>query len=580
MPPEATEMSILDSLSIAQRAVSISPGNTLVTACPGAGKTRMVSARAAYLSARGHRIALTSYTNVGAQEMVDTITRLYGIGLDQMHFSGTLHRLLIRYVLRPFGHLEMNCTTVPRVEGGVSGTNFTFEGEQYNSNEFRPTDLNYFTTKRHAPPRRSGGKRQFLLDIAPSVRQAKEAHAQGGRLSNDDAMYWCARVLNAHANVSRAVSARFDEIIIDEAQDTSSLQILCIDTLKAAGLNSIFLVGDFDQSIYSFNGASPTASQSLATKYNLTQQRLNENRRSSQAICNLAAKLRGNSPDVAVGPHRNFGKVPSITFYDPDTIDTLPKQFESRISGGPLDLSNSAIIARGNALVHELEGRGEDLPAQLRHTRPFMRLSLDKSLAPDSQDLEQAERYLWSLLSDYSTKTGIDARSTGLAVRAQLMSLVDRLPDEKVALNEWVDSFNVELVSAISALGIPPPSAPSLLSLPSNLKETPVREAARSSAPDQMTVTTVHGVKGKSLDAVLLVAAPASGMREQATSWAGYISRTSSSPAIATDEDARVLYVAITRAQRVFQLALPSTTNADTVEKFISAGFVRVKDYC
>lgn len=67
------EQEILDKaremLSPMQRSVLLEEGNRLVTACPGAGKTRSISARASLLAARGDRVALTSYTNVGADEM-------------------------------------------------------------------------------------------------------------------------------------------------------------------------------------------------------------------------------------------------------------------------------------------------------------------------------------------------------------------------------------------------------------------------------------------------------------------------------------------------------------------------------
>jgi ATP-dependent DNA helicase UvrD/PcrA len=85
-----------------------------------------------------------------------------------------------------------------------------------------------------------------------------------GLVNYDDALYWSYRVLNDHPDLADAVVRRFDEILIDEAQDCSPLQVACLRALVEAGLTSLVLVGDFDQSIYGFQGAAPQLCESLA----------------------------------------------------------------------------------------------------------------------------------------------------------------------------------------------------------------------------------------------------------------------------------------------------------------------------
>ena len=69
---------------------------------------------------RGRRVAATSYTNVGVEQMRSVITGELGVVVPPSCFIGTLHSLLLRYVYYPFGHLVMGCTQPPRlmVDGG------------------------------------------------------------------------------------------------------------------------------------------------------------------------------------------------------------------------------------------------------------------------------------------------------------------------------------------------------------------------------------------------------------------------------------------------------------------------------
>ena len=70
-----------------------------------------------------------------------------------------------------------------------------------------------------------------------------------------DAMYWGLKVLE-NRDICRAIAARFPEIIVDEAQDTSEVQFKIIEALADAGAR-IVLVGDPDQAIYQFHDARP-----------------------------------------------------------------------------------------------------------------------------------------------------------------------------------------------------------------------------------------------------------------------------------------------------------------------------------
>ena len=89
------------------------------------------------------------------------------------------------------------------------------------------------------------------------ARALKRQLFRRGLLSPSDAMYVAMRVLEDHDHVAAALTQRFDEVIVDEAQDTYSVQFASLDALKANNLTSIVLAGDVDQAIYGWMGPRP-----------------------------------------------------------------------------------------------------------------------------------------------------------------------------------------------------------------------------------------------------------------------------------------------------------------------------------
>jgi hypothetical protein len=119
VPPRERMQALLDDparVSDEQRAVVLAEGDAFALACPGSGKTRVVGLRVAWASVdgSGRRVAATSYTNVAVEEIRRAAAEA-GVALGPEHFVGTLHSFLLRYVIYPFGHLEMDCETTPRI---------------------------------------------------------------------------------------------------------------------------------------------------------------------------------------------------------------------------------------------------------------------------------------------------------------------------------------------------------------------------------------------------------------------------------------------------------------------------------
>ena len=308
-------------LTADQRKVVEAPGNIVLTACPGSGKTRTAAARFVVQAGTGARVAATSYTNIGVDELRHVVTGEIGSVVEDEHFVGTLHGLLLQFAFRPFAHLVMNTSAMPRlVDGETAGETVLLDADEdvrvpLAGFAYRPDGSLLYRGARR--PR--GWTNDEITVVGQSAaQQGKQKMAATGRAGFDDAMYWALRVLRDVPGVAAAVAGRFDELLVDEAQDTSELQLACLSELSATGrLRSLVLVGDVEQSIYSFQGASPQGLDALVHRHRLMTMRLVENHRSSQLICDAAVHFcNRRDPDRAVGRWAAHPTRPEILLYD------------------------------------------------------------------------------------------------------------------------------------------------------------------------------------------------------------------------------------------------------------------------
>lgn len=85
----------------------------------------------------------------------------------------------------------------------------------------------------------------------------KWKHFNAGKFNQADAIYFTFRILDKYPSITQNLVRRFPILIIDEAQDTTELQMAIIDKLSQYGAESIMLIGDPDQAIFEWNTASP-----------------------------------------------------------------------------------------------------------------------------------------------------------------------------------------------------------------------------------------------------------------------------------------------------------------------------------
>ena len=194
----------------------------------------------------------------------------------------------------------------------------------------------------------------------PKIISMKYRMIKKGYATQNDANYFAMKILEAYPNVAKSVINRFPLFIIDEAQDTSDIQMRIIDLLIENGLKDIMLIGDPDQAIFEWHGAKP---QLFIDKFDVWGKNsivLSENRRSSQNICDFTCRLsslKGNSTavndDVKYCPF-----IPIVRTYDIDNTGELIEYFKKICSDFNIDVTpdNVAIIFRSGSLFNAISG--------------------------------------------------------------------------------------------------------------------------------------------------------------------------------------------------------------------------------
>jgi superfamily I DNA/RNA helicase len=543
-----------------QRAVVDAEGNFLLLACPGSGKTRSAAERVARLSANpGTKVAVCSYTNVGADRLGAVLRDDLRVILGPEHFLGTIHAFLIRYVLAPFGHL-FGGDAHPVIRTDDDWPDLPVYGDhkqRVRLDHFRRAPDDSLVLPQ-VPRGVQGTPEEVIASVGARVRDYKKnLFFKHGLLTADDAMWATMKILQRKPDIARSVAFRFDELLLDEAQDTSELQLECLKLLHATGsLSSLVLVGDLEQSIFSFQGASAEGCRNLAKDCGLELMELTENHRSSQRICDVAIHFcTREKADTAVGPEKDCDIAPELIVYphkDPaSTIDV----FRDRLAMHDIPVTETAVLARGHAIIEQLNGETTPKEVKARHALIGHLAAASAAGSLTRHHVRSAQRLIsdsaWGIHPDQlDDQQRAEARAAGHA-------LLLGLPHVTGDLREFMLNARTVLSEVVSTIVAKPKSTAGQL-LPAGPKMAEYDAAAVFAPPARgLTARTVHSFKGEDSDAVMVVVRRfhASDPTSQMELFRAVVAGEAVAPE--KEEERRVMFVALTRARRYCLVALP-----------------------
>jgi len=357
----------LSTLNEEQLLAATAPsGQNLIIASAGTGKTSTIVGRIVHLLKEGttpEKILLLTFTNKAAGEMIARLGAFFPKHILDRIESGTFHAVCYRWLkkitpnlsLKQPGELKTLFRSIyekrhfARMGYDIEPFSATYLYEMYSLYQNASLDTFDIWFLEQYPDHEP--LMDIYLDICDEFERTK---AEYGFVSFNDLLLHTKKYVTENR-------IHFEEILVDEYQDTNTLQGALIDGLKP---DSLFCVGDYDQSIYAFNGANIENIATFATRYpNAHVFTLKTNYRSVAPILSLANRVIERNERIY--PKKlEVGRIgdahpPKLLVYD-----ELFAQYQSiskQIKKSHLPNDRIAVIFRNNSSADGIEASLREL---------------------------------------------------------------------------------------------------------------------------------------------------------------------------------------------------------------------------
>ncbi len=591
----------ISSLNVPQRdAVTTTEGPVLVLAGAGSGKTKALTYRIAYILDSGlagpYNILALTFTNKAAGEMRERVEKIVGTPPVWM---GTFHSICVR-ILRTDGNLVGLSRNFTIYDSTDSETAVKEAMKRLNISikEFNPKAIkNYISSAKNElitpidyESFAQGYFQSTVAEIYPVYQKVLE---ENNGVDFDDLLMKVVSLFEKHPEILEKYQTQFKYILVDEYQDTNHAQYT-LTKLLAVKHKNICVVGDDDQSIYAFRGATIKNILNFEKDYpDAKVIKLEQNYRSTKKILEASyqviSKNKGRK-DKKLWTENDDGE--NIIVYEASNEKAEANWVVDQIESLNADLSEVAVLYRTNAQSRNIEEAflNSDLPYRIVGGIRFY----------DRKEIKDIVSYLRVVYNPKDNtslgriinvpKRGVggktyenlleNASSEGISVVEYLVNHSDELPIPKLAefakmlidLSSKIDTMDFtefidyllertgylkmlqdgtlenesrienlkELVSVASGLK----GENTRTALEMFLEQISLLEGAESSADEnkdesRVTLMTIHAAKGLEFKYVFVV-----GMEENLFPHANSLMDERE-----MEEERRLAYVAITRAK-------------------------------
>ncbi len=577
-------------------------GHTILTACPGSGKTTSIVKKLWALShycaecyGKHTGFACLSFTNKACDELKDRYRDMHDERLSFPNEVATIDSFIMQKVVLPFWYLCGACKKKPTVINEeeilerIHYHNVQISGQwqQYPVYELRPYARLMHSKK---PSLISRDKTVYKWDHKIVTKENEKAYCQTvfnyrlakGYITSSDALWIACNIMENHQDVAQALVTRYPYIIVDEAQDNSELHFEFFDLLKRAGLQNLEFVGDICQSIYGFNNAQPKLLQDRIESGDWNVLPLSECRRSNQRIIDLYSKLKSSIVPAIVAHNVEDAGIPIVVYkYDSNVREIIRDFYQTCDDNG---LKSKMILARGTTKCKSLAGVKDTQFRFWKTEVPY--LLINAVFDAENGDLNAAFRKVRLVLAELKFKDNAEERrkfilsiENDVDVNTKIFKFLQVIPPFNLCFREWTEQVT------------------SLLKQWWNLEERPLFETYVRKTDNQgrgmrviaelpieqyyqsndegsnyhKSVDTIHGVKGTSLDGVLLFLSEDS--QGQRISLKEFPRR----PVMEMTEKQRLIYVACSRARQFLALAVPRTLADEEITRALSGAEITIR---
>lgn len=371
---------ILDNLNKEQReAVQTVQGPLLVLAGAGSGKTKLLTSRIAYLIQNGvkpRNILAVTFTNKAAKEMKERLGNILGENVVKYMWVGTFHGICGRilrenienYSFQSGKKLDKNFSIYDETDSNAvikqAIKKLNLDDKVYQPKLVKSVISNAKNKMQDAYTFATFARDFKSQKIASIYEEYENALNNNNAIDFDDMLMLTVKLLEQCKDVRQLYYDRFQHILVDEFQDTNMAQYKLINMLYTnlesdiPDERSLCVVGDVDQSIYSWRGADYTIILNFQKDFKKTKLiKLEQNYRSTANILNVAnAIIENNTERVDKVLYSNKGEGELIDYFEAQDEADEANFIVSRIkqdSGG--DYNRYAILYRTNSQSRALE---------------------------------------------------------------------------------------------------------------------------------------------------------------------------------------------------------------------------------
>jgi len=553
----------VSELSDQQQAIVDAPLEPMaVVACAGSGKTKTAVQSLSIIreeidQSRSY-VALLSFSNVA----VDTFREAYLSGSPKNRVTiDTFDGFITSNIMRPHAYRTMGCKRSPFLLTGSEPFlqnkkfKYWYEPSPTTKRSVEGSSINDIVVNINNDDvdfsYRLGDKKYLTNNGFEVTKQLGSL----GAYTHELGKFWSLFTLIEQPEVLRVLANRYPHIIVDEAQDIGELHQYILDLLIEQGVK-VTLIGDPNQAIYEFAGATGKFIADFNEKHENKSYDLTLNFRSIPEILDVANSISGRT-DKAIKKSKSDDHGAYYAVYETNNHRKLVELFENKIKESSLSIDNSAVLYRGNSGAEKLQVSSKSIGQGKIKLLALAAIQRDKNsdfqkafnlvsscvvglLANTPENLAamiiSASRYpevqkirldIWTFVR--SVDEGLpSATLRGSTVwhgllKERLVKLLDKIEDKYGYLK--VDNLGNKLAKT-------------------GLSDEPLIPDPEFNIYKRLTirVDTVHQAKGESLDAVLYMASKA-----HIDAMLGGVNT----------EVGRIGYVAVTRARNLFILGVP-----------------------
>ncbi len=563
-------------------------------ACAGSGKTEVLGMKAAYeilrWQSKNTGIAVLTFTNDATDTIANRISTFYRRAIPSNHYIGTFSSFVHGHIAQRFGYMfyrsqpEIEDKSFRVVDADVSHyqnqwlQNYKLDFPLPKGQEIYANQLIYMGGKRdwfvgqgeHSKSmtelygsaevqelitsirKRNHNSYLFQQDyLKKKIKDCKLAFYQAG-FANFEDMNCIAVMCLSNADIRKAVAKKFPVIFIDECQDLSANELNLLSLLMEAGV-IVHYIGDLHQSIYSFKDATPECFVRQITDKSFNKLSLTDNFRSTQSIVDVSRSIAGIKADIT-------GKAESQYDFDCFYIEYASeadsiKKFQFLLDEREIFCNKSVVLTRGQPLKEKLSiGASSSLEKYplIRAIQLWSYNSADSCLMALKLLGSQLQKWLGfqgnsrnyyypeALLND-----SIAWRLILRNIMVEFASIASISNMTGITYSSWLTANKKQIVAilnkhlaAITSEALDPSA-----SFMRAVRSTGAMVIGSTDPNDSpaLKIETVHAVKGRTFDAVLLISSADS--RGKTGYWENWLD-----PAT---EASRIAYVACTRPRKL-----------------------------